>query len=601
MKNKENHFLYLLRYARPHWRLVLAQFALMALAVGLGLLKPWPIKILVDNVVGGLPLTLQGWSPEWTGNSLLLIACVAYVILHGGESLVAFGSVSVAALSSGRMIRDLRAHLLRVLQGLSLKFHDSHKVGDLVHRVTYNSSAVETAFQSGFMGAIKSAVTLVAIFFVMFAMNRPLTLVALAVVPPLLVSIRLYAKRIQRHSLQHQNQEGSVSSRLQELLSGIRLVQAFNREPWEQDRFDRLSRQSVATRLRMTMAQGGFGLCVAIILALGTALLFYVGVRQVLLNRLTIGEFLVFNAYLGMLYSPLSVLSYTASSVQSALGGGARLFEIIEAENDGASDSGKLPLPSLRGAIRFENVRFAYEEGRPVLDGVDFEIQPGETVALIGETGSGKSTILSLLLRFYRPTGGRIIVDGRDVEEYSIRSLREQLSLVPQESLLFSDSIRENIAYGRTEAGRAEIEEAARLAEAHDFILDLPEGYETLVGERGIRLSVGQRQRIALARAFLRRKAPDTAPILLLDEPSSALDAHTEAKLMRNLERLTKGGTVLLVTHRLSTVRRADRVILLEKGRIIEAGTHEELLARGGAYARLWKSQSESDAVGVRE
>lgn len=593
-KERQHRFLYLLRYARPHWRLVVAQFALMGIAVSIGVLKPWPLKILVDNVVGALPLKLAGWSPPWEPSLVLLLACIAYLVLHVGDSVVAFGSSTVATLSSARMVRDLRAHLLHSLQGLSLKFHDAHRVGDLVHRVTYNTSAVETAFQSGFMGAIKSFLTLCSIFCIMLAMNRPLTFVALAVVPLLLLTIRLYARHIQRASLRHQNQEGTISSRLQEILSSIRLVQAFGREPWEQERFDNLSHLSIATRLKTAIVQSLFGLSTAAILAMGTALLFWVGIGQVLKGQLTIGEFLVFNAYLTMLYAPLSVLSYTASSVQSALGGGSRLFEILDAANGVEENPHSKSLPTVKGAIAYQNVFFGYDDNRPVLHGVDFAINPGEIVALVGETGSGKSTILSLLLRFYKPQTGKILIDGVDIENLPLPSLRGCMGLVPQDSLLFSDSIRENIAYGLPSAPNSKIEWAAEMAEASSFIAELPDGYETLVGERGIRLSVGQRQRIALARAFLRCSALDAARILLLDEPTSALDAQTEARLMANLETLARNRTILIVTHRLSTIQRAERIIVLDKGRTVENGSHEELLGLNGYYAKLFQAQNQN-------
>lgn len=590
-ERRPNRFLYLLRYAWPYRQQVGAQFFFMGLSVGMGVAKPWPLKVIVDNVVGGAALEWSAWTASQTPVMLLLYCCIAYVCLSAGESLISFGSTTVSTLTSSRMTRDLRADLVRSLSALSLKFHDSHRVGDLVHRVAYNSSVVETAFQSGFMGVIKSAVTLLLLLVIMLAMNLKLTLVAVVIMPVLLACIRIYARRIQQVSRQHQDQEGRVTSRLSEMLAAIRLVQAFNRESLEQSRFDELSHGSVATRMRMTVLQGAFGFSVALALALGAALLFWIGIHEVLGGRLTIGEFLVFNAYLAMLYAPLSVLSYTAGSIQSALGGGARLFEILEAVNEVGDAPGAVPLSVPRGRIRFENVSFAYEPGRPVLHAVSFEVGPGEMLAIVGETGSGKSTLLSLLLRFYHPDQGRILLDGQDLRAGTLRSLREAVSLVPQEAILFSDSIHENIAYGRAAASKEEIVRAARMAQADDFIRQLPDGYDTEVGERGVRLSVGQRQRIALARAFLRN-----APILLLDEPTSALDAETEIHLMESVQSFARDKTVITVAHRLSTVRGADQILVLSHGRIVECGNHEQLLALGGHYFRLWQAQHGSEA-----
>ncbi len=590
LKQRPNRFLYLLRYALPYRREVALQFLLMGLAVGAGLLKPWPLKVIVDHVGGDLPLVVAGWVVPWEPTALLLLSCLAYLLIHGGDSVITMGSTLVATLTSSRMTRDLRAEMVRCLQALSLKFHDSHRVGDLVHRVAWNTQVVETAFQSGFMGAVKSALTLAAILVIMAMMNVRLTLVAVVTIPLLLTFIKRYAGRIQQVSRRHQDQEGRVSSRLQELLGGIRLVQAFNRQGWEQERFDALSDTSIATRLDMTRMQAWFGVAVALTLGAGTALMFWIGMREVLAvpQRLTLGEFLVFNAYLAMLYAPLSVLSYTASSIQSALGGGQRLFEILEAVNEARDRPDARPLAEPRGAIRLEDVSFAYDEGRPILRGVSLQIAPGSMLAVVGETGSGKSTLLSLLLRFYHPTGGRILIGGQDLSECTLASLREQVSLVPQEAVLFSDSIRENIVYGKPQASEAEIVQAARLAQADEFIRAMPEGYETLVGERGVRLSVGQRQRIALARAFLR-----DAPILLLDEPTSALDAETEERLMGGIEAFARERTVITVAHRLSTVAMADRIVVLGAGEVLEQGTHEELLAGRGAYWRLWQAQHE--------
>ncbi len=587
MKTKSwKHYLYLLSYALPYKKYLVAQFALMFLSIGFGLLKPWPLKILVDHVVGDQPFSILSWTVAFKDEVLLALACFAYLFLQAGDSLVQVVSTTVATLSSSKMIRDLRSDLLRCLQRLSLKFHDSHRIGDLVYRISYNTSAVETAFQSGFMGVVKSSMMLVGMFVVMLLLNPLLTAVALAIVPLLIICLRRYTKRIHTVSLEHQNQEGTVSSRAQEILSAIRLIKAFTRESLEQKRFKELSSGSIQTRLKMTLVQKIFGFNMALILALGTAALFWVGIQQVRAENLTIGEFLVFTAYLSMLYAPLSVLSYTASSVQSALGGGSRLFEILEAEPEIKDSPGAKPLTSARGAIRFESVDFGYEKGHIILEDINLSINPGEMVAIVGETGGGKTTLLNLILRFYEIWDGQILIDETNIRDVTLESLRRNIALLPQETLLLSDSIYENIAYGDPSASDEKIKMAARMAEAHDFILELPHGYDTMVGERGVFLSAGQRQRIALARAFLK-----DSPILLLDEPTSSLDAETEARLIERIKTFMSGRTVILVAHRLSMVREANKIFVVQHGRIVEKGTHIELIANGGAYVRLWKAQ----------
>jgi ATP-binding cassette, subfamily B, bacterial len=580
-------FLHLIQYARPYWRLVVAQFLLMAISIFFGLLKPWPMKVIVDNVIGDIPLSLGGTALSWAWSTLLFAAVVAYLLFHCGESLVQIASGTVATLTSSRMIRDLRLAVLKKVQELSIRFHDNHKVGDLVHRVTYNTTAVETAFQSGFMGVVKSSVTLVAMFGIMMIMSPLLTMIALVVVPFLMLSIRVYAKRIQKVSLEHQNQEGKVASILQEILSSIRLIKAYNREDLEHRKFSEISTASIATRLRNTVVQNSFGFATALILAAGTALMFWAGVQQVKVGTLTLGQFLVFVSYLAMLYAPLSVLSYTSSSVQGALGGANRLFEILESDDEIGESSCPSDVTDLKEAIIFKGVYFGYDADKPVLSGLELKFHRGETVAIVGETGGGKSTLLNLLMRFYDPSEGTIDWDGKDYREISKKSLRSMIAYVPQDLSLLSASLRENIAFGRPEATTSEIEEAARKAMIHDFIAGSRNGYDTEVGERGVRLSAGQRQRIAIARALVKK-----ARVNLLDEPTSALDVETESRIMESLSRID-GQTTIIVAHRLSTVRFADRILVISRGQIVEDGTHEELIMADGPYAHLWSTQAE--------
>jgi len=592
--SKWGQYVFLLRHALPYRRLVITQFALMGFSIGIDLLKPWPLQIIVDHVAGDIPFAIGSWSPGFGAATLLVLACLGYLVLHAGGGLVQFGSTSAATLLSARMIRDLRAEVLRRLQELSLRFHDSHRVGDLVHRLTFNTAAVETAFQSGFMGVVKSSLKLISMFAVMLLMNWRLTVIALVIVPFLLVGIRWYAKRIHKVSREQQDREGNVSSRVQEILSSIRLVLAFSRESREQRRFEEACEESVVARFRSALVQNGFGFAVAVILAVGTALLYWVGIRQVQAGNLSIGEFLVFNAYLAQLYSPLSVLTYTTSSVQSALGGGSRIFDILSTEPEIRDRPDAKELRSIERGIRFEDVSFGYRPEEFVLRNIDLSIAAGETVAVVGETGGGKTTLLNLLLRFYDPQAGRITIDGTDIRELKAGSLRKAMALVPQESILLGDTIRENIAFGDPEASDEKILEAARLAEAHEFISEFAEGYDTLVGERGVRLSMGQRQRIALARAFLK-----DAPVLLLDEPTSALDAETEARLLERIQELSRHRTIVLVAHRLSTIRDADRIVVLKHGEIVESGAHGDLMVQRGAYHRLWHTQSGPGKISV--
>jgi subfamily B ATP-binding cassette protein MsbA len=428
--------------------------------------------------------------------------------------------------------------------------------------------------------------TLVGMICVMLYLNWKFTLIALSVAPVLFLVVYSFTRRIKKASSAVRSQEGEVVSVLQEVLSSIRVVQAFTRESYEQRRFEQESMESVEVALRARSLKAQLTPMVQIITALGTCLVVWYGTRLVLGGQLTSGALLVFFLYLGKMYKPMRELSKMTDAVSKASVGFDRVREVLETEAEGRNLRGARRAPPFKGQIEFENVCLGYEEDCLILKGLSLKIEPGQVAALVGPTGAGKTTIISLIPRFYDPSQGSVKIDGFDVRSFKIKSLRRQISFVLQESLLFRATIAENIAYGKPEATREEIIQAAQMANAHEFIEKMAQGYETMVGERGVTLSGGQRQRIAIARAIIRN-----APILILDEPSSGLDAASEELVFDALNRLMEGKTSIVIAHRLATIMRADVIFVIKEGRVMESGTHQELLARGGLYAELYEIQ----------
>jgi ATP-binding cassette subfamily B protein len=583
---------YLIRRLLPYaWRrrgpmaLVVAG---MVLDIGFTLLQPWPLKVLVDNVLRGRPLhgflltVFRALPGAHTRDALLtwtIAATVVIFLLTWSAGLIA----SWAAIRFGsQMSYDVAGDLFAHLQRLSLRFHAQHGIGSSLRRITSDSGAVATIIQDGALPAISAVATLGAMLVVMLALDLQLTLLALAVIPVMALIVRRYSTPMAERSYEQQEAEGEMYETLEQTLTGIAVVHAYGGEAAADARLRANTERIMRATVRMTWAQTRFSVLLGAVTALGTAAVLWVGADQVLAGTISLGTILVFISYLGSLYSPVHDVSDSAGTISESLGSALRVVEVLDARADVEDRPGAVVLGGVRGEVVVEGVSFGYEVGRPVLHGVSFSARPGEVVAVVGPTGAGKTTLVGLVPRFFDPDAGRVLLDGRDLREVRLRQVRESVSLVLQESFLFPFSIAENIAYGRPGASRDEVVEAARAANAHEFVVGLPEGYDTVVGERGATLSGGERQRVAIARALLK-----DAPVLILDEPTSALDAETERSLLEALDRLMVGRTTVIIAHRLSTIRRADQILVLREGRIVERGRHQELIDLDGHYAHM--------------
>jgi ATP-binding cassette subfamily B protein len=568
-----------LRYYQPFWGKTIIGLFLSLVGIGLNLLKPWPFKIIVDDFLRPTPAARGDWS-TWVP-----LLCLALVVIQFTWGIINWITNYLFVKIGLQALLKIRTHLYSHLQRLSLKFHDARRSADSSFRVAYDSQSIQTIYNKGFTNIFASVIALIGTFIVMLRLDWVLTLLSLAIVPLIVGAIYFFARRIRSESTSIQEQESAVLAQAQEGLSSIRMVHAFGREDFEVRQFHQQAQQSLQANLRLTLTNVNSALVISTLMVIGTAAMYYVGTLHVLAGTLSLGSLLVFSAYLLMLYQPLESLTYTAWAMEGATAGAKRCFEVLDSQDDVRDSPNAVDISSAKGAIAFRWVDFGYTESRIVLRDINLSIAPNQIVGLVGGTGAGKSTLLSLVPRFYDPTTGSVMLDGRDVREITKKSLRAQIAIVLQDTLLFSTTVRENIAYGRPDATEEEIIEAAQRAQADEFIRQMPQGYSSLVGERGGHLSVGQRQRIGIARAFLKN-----APILLLDEPTSALDPSTEAAIMETIKELMRGRTTLIATHRLATIHNLDQIIVLDHGRIIEQGRGPELLARGGVYAKLYTS-----------
>lgn len=579
-----------LRYFRPYLWPTLGGVVLTLGGIGLSLLKPWPFKYIVDGVLdpSRSPET-KAFLAQWLGNAspslIILWLCGALVVIS-----LLWGVLNLAAnflfIKVGlQALLRLRTDLYSYLQSLPLKYHDARRSSDSSFRVAYDSQSIQTLYNKGFASVLGSLVTLISAFVIMVIMNWQLALTSIAILPFVTWAIRYFAERVRKQSTTIQESESHLLALTQEGLSQIRMVHAFGRETFEIRQFRKRAAQSLEANLKLNITSVSSSLVIGTLMALGTALLYYVGSVQVLNGALSLGDLLVFATYLMMLYQPLEQLTYTAWALEGAAAAATRCFEILDREDDVPDKPGAHALTEITGAIALKGVGFGYTPEQPILKNINLEIAPGETVAFVGGTGAGKSTLLSLVPRFYDPTEGSVTLDGHDLRSITKKSLRSHIGMVLQDTLLFSTTIKENIAYGLPGATEEQIIEAAKRAQAYDFISKMPQGFDSTVGERGNHLSVGQRQRIGIARAFLK-----DAPILLLDEPTSALDPTTEHAIMETIAELMRGRTTLIITHRLATIHSLGRIVVLEHGTIAEQGTGPELLAKGSTYAKLYKA-----------
>jgi ATP-binding cassette, subfamily B, bacterial len=584
-----------LKYYRGFVTRSLVALAFSFAAIGLNLLKPWPFKIIVDEILKGhgdfFQFGRRWWfggevsSPALNAGEAIAVLCLAMIVIQLFWSVLNLASNYIFVKIGLESLLRLRTELYAHLQRLSLKFHDTRRSADSSFRVAYDSQSIQTIYNKGFTNIFTSGVTLVATFAVMLRLDWQLTLLSLAVVPLLIGTIYFFAKRIRAQSTTIQERDSALLTQTQEGLSSIRMVHAFGREEFEVSQFQQQAHGSLQANLRLTMTSVKSGLVISTLIAVGTAAMYYVGSLHVLAGTLSLGVLLVFVAYLIMLYQPLESLTYTAWAMEGATAGARRCFEVLDRQDDVVDSPNAVAIEKTKGAISFQDASFGYDSQREILSNINLDIAPNQIVALVGGTGAGKSTLISLVPRFYDPTAGRLTLDGRDIRDITKKSLRHQIAIVLQDTLLFSTTVRENIAYGRPDATDEEIRQAAQRAQADEFISKLPDGYESQVGERGGHLSVGQRQRIGIARAFLKN-----APILLLDEPTSALDPTTESAIMDTIKELMRGRTTMIITHRIATIHGVDQILVLEDGRVVEQGRGPELVARGGVYAKLYAS-----------
>lgn len=564
----------ILQQARPYAPHLCLIFLLQLLATPLALLMPLPLKIAVDSVLGSdpLPAFLAPLVPEFitaSSLSLLIFAVSMQVIVVLLSQLQSLACGTMISWTGEHLVLGFRARIFNRIQHLSLSFHDTRGIGDLIYRVQYDAPAIERLTIGGVIPLVSSVLTLLGMIYITVQINLELALVALIVCPALYLATNFYSRYIRPLYRNVKNLESSALKLTQESFGAIRLVKAFSAEDREQQRFKTCSTEGLYARVWIAFLEGVFGLCVGVVVAIGTATALFIGIRSVQAGTLSLGELLIVISYMGQLLGPLQTLSRRVARLQSHLTSTQRAFEVLDESLDVLEKPSARPLTRASGTIEFRDVTFGYESHTPILKNVKFAVPQGKRVGIAGSTGIGKTTLVSLIIRFYDPDEGQILLDGVDLRDYKLADLRNQFAIVLQDPVLFSTSIAENIAYGNPDANEAQIIEAATAANAHEFITSFSDGYNTPVGERGMKLSGGERQRISLARAFLKK-----APILIFDEPTSSVDIETEADIAEAMDRLTQGCTTFMIAHRVSTLKSCDMLLVFENGQPITVSSN---------------------------